>query len=103
MARRGRCRCGTLLVFEMTSQGYKTRCPSCRAVVRLRIEQPAPVLEAVASLGDLGIRRTSAPVADPELPAYREPAKNGGSWLLWAALGGAFAAIAAGVAVVYVN
>jgi rRNA maturation endonuclease Nob1 len=36
MARRGRCRCGSVLRFEKGPNGYKTRCPSCGSVVRLR-------------------------------------------------------------------
>ena len=36
MARRGRCRCGFVLEFHRGEQGYKTRCPECGAVVRLR-------------------------------------------------------------------
>lgn len=41
MAKRGLCRCGTVLRFDWTSQGYKTRCPVCRSVVRLRGEPEA--------------------------------------------------------------
>jgi hypothetical protein len=36
MARRGRCRCGFILKFHRGENGYKTRCPECGAVVRLR-------------------------------------------------------------------
>ena len=36
MPRRGLCRCGTVLAFESGTDGYKGRCPSCGAVVRLR-------------------------------------------------------------------
>ena len=36
MARRGRCRCGSVLQFRRGPEGYKTRCPSCGSVVRLR-------------------------------------------------------------------
>jgi hypothetical protein len=36
MSRRGQCRCGLILTFHRTAQGYKMRCPSCGAVVRLR-------------------------------------------------------------------
>jgi hypothetical protein len=39
--RRGRCRCGTILEFEKTSLGYKTRCPQCRSIVRLRLDKRA--------------------------------------------------------------
>src|SRR5262245_42852317 len=38
MTRRGKCRCGTILHFHKTSQGYKTRCPACGSVVRLRAD-----------------------------------------------------------------
>src|SRR4051794_27711795 len=55
MTRRGKCRCGAVLHFRKTAQGYKTRCPACSAVVRLRAggaesgsprpkKSPAPVL-----------------------------------------------------------
>ena len=36
MKRRGKCRCGAILDFPLTSRGYKTRCVGCGAVVRLR-------------------------------------------------------------------
>src|SRR5947209_12009700 len=36
MARRGRCRCGFVLKFHRGENGYKTRCPECGAMVRLR-------------------------------------------------------------------
>ena len=42
MSRRGRCRCGTILVFELTAQGYKVRCSVCKAVVRLRADDKVP-------------------------------------------------------------
>ncbi len=41
MPRRGRCRCGHILVFHRGPQGYKTRCPRCLAIVRLHINPPA--------------------------------------------------------------
>ena len=41
MPRRGRCRCGNILVFHRGPQGYKMRCPQCLAVVRLRLGPPA--------------------------------------------------------------
>jgi hypothetical protein len=40
MPRRGRCRCGHLLVFHRGPQGYKMRCPQCLAVVRLQVGPP---------------------------------------------------------------
>ena len=42
MARRGRCRCGQILVFHRGPQGYKMRCPQCLAVVRLNAHVKAP-------------------------------------------------------------
>jgi hypothetical protein len=45
MPRRGRCRCGQVLVFHRGPQGYKTRCPQCLAVVRLHLksaDKPTP-------------------------------------------------------------
>jgi hypothetical protein len=41
MPRRGRCRCGNILVFHRGPQGYKMRCPNCLAVVRLHVDPPA--------------------------------------------------------------
>jgi hypothetical protein len=38
MSRRGRCRCGNLLVFHRSPEGYKMRCPQCLAVVRLCLD-----------------------------------------------------------------
>jgi hypothetical protein len=44
MARHGRCRCGVILEFQRGPDGYKTRCPKCRSVVRLRVgAKPAEV------------------------------------------------------------
>lgn len=37
MSRHGRCRCGTILKFHRGPNGYKTRCPGCGSVVRLRV------------------------------------------------------------------
>jgi hypothetical protein len=117
MTRRGKCRCGTILEFEKTSLGYKTRCPQCKAVVRLRPDEPAgagaaeqparkkpaalavpsgppplPTTESTFSaelqpgptLDDLspaappdfsilGDHQTTAPLAQTEMPVYREP------------------------------
>jgi hypothetical protein len=41
MARRGRCRCGEILTFRRGPNGYKERCPKCKAVVRLRTGKKA--------------------------------------------------------------
>ncbi len=88
MEKRGRCRCGTVLVFRPTPQGYKTRCPACHAVVRLREEgagRPAPPQgargrfaphAADATPPDLSVLQThesTAPHAEAEIPAYRDP------------------------------
>ena len=37
MVRRGQCRCGSVLDFQKGPDGYKTRCPRCGSVVRLRL------------------------------------------------------------------
>lgn len=42
MAKRGMCRCGTIISFELTSQGYKARCPVCKSIVRLRTDTATP-------------------------------------------------------------
>jgi hypothetical protein len=44
MARRGRCRCGYILKFHRGPSGYKTRCPGCGSVVRLRLPPKPPPL-----------------------------------------------------------
>lgn len=69
MTRRGKCRCGTILRFRKTSQGYKTRCPGCSAVVRLRSDEPgaarpkkSPVLTGPPPLPPV-------PPSPPPLPA----------------------------------
>lgn len=49
MEKRGQCRCGTLLTFDLTPQGYKTRCHVCNSVVRLRADTPTPAPATVAA------------------------------------------------------
>jgi hypothetical protein len=61
MPRHGRCRCGIILEFRRGPQGYKTRCPNCKSVVRLRVGSkpgevaaqfvPCPCGTAVPDLG----------------------------------------------------
>ena len=110
MPRRGKCRCGTVLIFERTAQGYKVRCPGCRAIVRLRPEaaqpprpEPAPppvpaappptdatdfdtpeLVREVDSLEELHLRESSAPLAMVEMEVYRgpEPAARRGLWIV---------------------
>jgi hypothetical protein len=100
MPRRGKCRCGTVLTFERTAQGYKVRCPNCQAVVRLRAEEAAPppapapsaptdfetpeLVEEYDILEALRLRKSSAPAAMVEMEVYQEPtpARRGGLWLL---------------------
>jgi phage FluMu protein Com len=106
MARSGRCRCGTLLLFEMTARGYKTRCPKCQAIVRLRdpaeaSEPTAARAEALAATVDhaapdgppdfnvLSRHEPDAPVALAEIEAYngpeaRAPAPSSPPWWLLA-------------------
>lgn len=113
MTRRGRCRCGKVLVFAWTSQGYKTRCASCHAVVRLRLDEPAPGPPPLPrhpparktdylttplhdgpdatcplDLSDLSEHESSAPVALAELEAYAEPPRPSRRriWLIVAGL-----------------
>jgi hypothetical protein len=103
MARSGRCRCGTLLLFEMTARGYKTRCPKCQAIVRLR--DPAETSEPTAARAEalaatvghaaadgppdfsvLSQHESDAPVALAEIEAYKGPEASAPSsrpwWLL---------------------
>ena len=108
MPRRGRCQCGTILLFERKEQGYKVRCSVCQAVVRLRSDDAArpprphrtpPPLPAsteatdfhtpelppeVGGLDMLDLHESSAPVAMVEMDIYREPKapSRGGLWLL---------------------
>lgn len=91
MARSGRCRCGTLLRFEKTARGYKTRCPSCQAVVRLRdTREPAlaTTTDYAVAPPELGVLEVEAdaPLASPAVPVYnaREPVVASGCpwWLL---------------------
>jgi len=99
MPRSGRCRCGQLLRFEMTARGYKTRCPRCHAIVRLRdpsepLGPTAARAEALAATMDytapddllaLGERQTDAPVALAEMPAYAGPGAGAPpqAWRRW--------------------
>jgi hypothetical protein len=39
MSRHGQCRCGVMLTFRRRD-GYKTRCPGCGKIVRLRPDKP---------------------------------------------------------------
>ena len=80
MARRGRCRCGKVLKFRQSADGYKRRCSRCGAVVRLVVD-PSAVLKAPAdpvpswtftqteALGreELEERIGSADLGEPEL------------------------------------
>jgi hypothetical protein len=108
MARRGKCRCGAILSFQKTKQGYKTRCPACQSVVRLRVDGPraaeAPHPQAAAlaampapidfaalqetSVGagqapDLSVltqNESTAPPALAEIPVFREPPRPVSVW-----------------------
>jgi hypothetical protein len=89
MEKRGRCRCGTVLVFQRTPQGYKTRCTVCQAVVRIREGPPAPPAADTTPpvFSVLETHESSAPRAEAEMPAYREPERPAwpsrlGWWLI---------------------
>jgi hypothetical protein len=105
MPRRGKCRCGTILVFERTALGYKVRCSGCQAIVRLRPLLPVPASTAptdfdtpelvhqVDSLEMLDFQESSAPVAMVEMEVYRGP-KPAGRRGLWILAGLAFVGLA---------
>ena len=116
MSRRGRCRCGTILLFERTEQGYKVRCTVCGMLVRLRSEdsKPPPTLvdrslsatdfdvSDLEGLNPLAFQETSAPVAMVEMEVYHEPKARGGLWLL-VGLALVGLALATGVIVLILN
>lgn len=112
MTRRGQCRCGAVLEFKETSRGFKTRCTQCGAIVRLRIDQSMPVprphapSRVPAPLPDkapqesenflldstetpdfsvLFEQASSAPRAQTEIEAYREPPARGIKPWIWVA------------------
>ena len=108
MPRRGRCRCGTILLFERTAQGYKVRCTVCGAVVRLRsdtathsrrVTPPLPPMMAstveavsdgqespweVGTLDMLDPHRSSSQLAVVEMEVYRapKPRSSRGIWIV---------------------
>jgi hypothetical protein len=98
MARRGQCRCGLILTFHRTAQGYKMRCPSCGSVVRLRVKgkkrrRPRP---------DTATIHPPADEFDVELVSPSEmarsaprPPRRGMFWLLVAGGGAALLALLA--------
>src|SRR5262245_56980935 len=77
MKRRGKCRCGAILQFQQTAQGYKTRCSNCGAIVRLRLDpgskprkQSSKASSGVlAAVGPPPLEHTdfSAPILPPSL------------------------------------
>jgi hypothetical protein len=81
MARRGRCRCGSVLSFEKGPNGYKTRCPSCGSVVRLSrgaIRAPATNRMVACPCGASlcvrsGRKRTICPDCKRKLVVTRKP------------------------------
>lgn len=66
MKRRGKCRCGAILHFPLTSQGYKTKCPQCGAVVRLRVEATEQVAKSRKSPSAVLAAVGPPPVPEPE-------------------------------------
>jgi hypothetical protein len=92
-----------VLTFHRTAQGYKMRCPSCGAVVRLRAEgkrrkrraEPAPVQPQVLAPDEFDVELVSpSELADEPRPARprRKP------WGLVIAVGVVLAAVVAGTA-----
>jgi hypothetical protein len=74
MPRRGQCRCGLILTFRRTAQGYKMRCPSCGAVVRLRTgkKRRRPTANeaglAPPAPGEIDVELVPVPAAAPTSP-----------------------------------
>jgi hypothetical protein len=111
MAQRGKCRCGAILQFRKTPLGYKTRCPQCKAVVRLRVDDPTQpgqplsptAVAAVAAPApdypsfpgvsgtdsppsDFSVQQlpeSTGPVAEVEMEVYHPPAPNPNSSVPW--------------------
>jgi phage FluMu protein Com len=106
MARRGRCRCGTILLFERTAQGYKTRCPECKSVVRLRPRAKAarstlPVpAGAPAEAGPFHFDAPAGPPPLVEVEVYREPPRRQLAAWPFLLLGGVALAVVALIAAV---
>jgi len=98
MARRGQCRCGLVLTFHRTPHGYKMRCPSCGAVVRLTVDRKrrraAPVKTVLQALPEIDVELFSPAEVPPAPPSPRR--RTG--WIIAAAASGALLLGAAGVA-----
>jgi hypothetical protein len=79
MARRGQCRCGLVLTFHRTAQGYKVRCPSCGAVVRLRVpgQQPPPL-----AANEIDVELVPVPVPDEASPPESPEPWRSWLWLM---------------------
>ncbi len=98
MPRRGQCRCGLVLTFHRTPQGYKMRCPSCGAVVRLRVpskrrrRRPDATAAQRPEPDEIDVELLPAmPPGEPRSAPVRR------AWLLLAlGVGVAFVAVAAG-------
>jgi hypothetical protein len=78
MTRRGKCRCGAVLQFRKTAQGYKTRCPACSAVVRLRIDEaesgsPRPKKSPVLASGPPPLPAEPTDASVESLPPESSP------------------------------
>lgn len=109
MQQRGRCRCGAVLLFERTHQGYKTRCHECGAVVRLRVEEDQdntiPVLPVEVTprqadiLAQVETTPYYGPLAQDDLPTYQEPQRPSHGWWGLMAAGGLLLILAVGVTV----
>ncbi len=103
MARRGQCRCGLMLTFRRTRHGYKMRCPSCGAVVRLQVPAKGvppqadhhapltwPIESAPPPLDDIDVELLLLPDApEPEFLIPGEPAPpERRTWVILLILGG---------------
>jgi hypothetical protein len=85
MSRRARCRCGAVLRFEKGPNGYKTRCPGCGSVVRLRPAMARSTGRAQRSVTcpcgaavavPKGMRKTNCPVCQRELLLSKKSSRS---------------------------
>jgi hypothetical protein len=75
MAADARCRCGSKLRFQRGATGYKTRCPACHAVVRLRLSGGTKQGTSAVSVSEPTPVSTKwpAPIPPLEPPVAPEP------------------------------
>src|ERR1700678_3431921 len=70
MAADARCRCGNRLRFRRGEAGYKTRCPACHALVRLRKADRQNERTEQVSVSEQTPAPTKPPPPLPPLPSF---------------------------------